>query len=159
MKLRSLVATLAIFTAACTGQSQTSSTDRSTAGPAAATAASMATYQPGSGRSDTMTIQIKAQNGSGETGTASLTRLGAKTRVVIGIKGENATGKQPAHVHMGTCAKLDPKPTYPLHDVVLGKSNTVIDASFDELVTSPMAINVHESAANLGKYVACGDIL
>ena len=37
--------------------------------------------------------------------------------------------------------------------------NGRIDASFDELVTSPMAINVHESAANIGKYVACGDIL
>ena len=45
------------------------------------------------------------------------------------------------------------------YDVVLGKSNTVIDASLDELVATPMAINVHESAQNLGKYVACGDIL
>ena len=106
-----------------------------------------------------MTIQIKAQNGSGETGTATLTRLGAKTRVVISIKGENATGKQPAHIHKGTCAKLNPKPTYPLHDVVLGHSNTVVDASFDDLTTQPMAINIHESAANIGKYVACGDIL
>ena len=159
MKLRHLGAMLALSVAACSGQSQTSSTDTSTAGPAAQTAGSMATYQPGAGRSDTMTIKIKAMNGSGESGTATLTRLGTKTRVVIGIKGENTTGKQPAHVHKGTCAKLDPKPTYPLKDVVLGKSNTVIDASFDELVMSPMAINIHESTANIGKYVACGDIL
>ena len=159
MRLKYLGAALAILMAACGGQSQSTSTDMSTAAPAMATAGSTSTYQPAAGRGDTMTIKIKAQNGSGESGTATLTRLGTKTRVVIGITGENTTGKQPAHIHMGTCAKLDPKPKYPLHDVILGKSNTVVDASFDDLVTTPMAVNVHESAANLGKYVACGDIL
>jgi prolyl-tRNA synthetase len=148
---------LAIFLTACTGQSQSSSS--STAGPAAATAGAMATSQAAAGASDTMTVKIVAENGSGESGTATLTRLGAKTHVAIAIKGESATGKQPAHVHKGTCAKLDPKPAYPLHDVVAGKSDTVIAASFDELTATPMAINIHESAANIGKYVACGDIL
>ena len=156
MRTRYLGALVAILVAACTGQSQTSST--ATAGPEAQNAGAMNTYQPAAGHSDTMTIKIAAQNGSGESGTATLTRLGSKTRVVIGITGENTTGKQPAHIHKGTCAKLDPKPAYPLHDVVLGKSNTVVDEAMDELTTQPMAINIHESAANLGKYVACGDI-
>jgi hypothetical protein len=147
----------AIFLAACTGQTQSSSS--STPGAGAQSAGAMSTARPAPGVSDMMTIKIKAQNSSGESGTATLTRLGSKTRVAVAIKGESATGKQPAHVHKGTCAKLDPKPAYPLHDVVLGKSDTVIDASFDELTATPMAINIHESAANIGKYVACGDIL
>ena len=159
MRYASWGALLAVTLVACSGQSQQSSTSSSAPENGAATAGAMATAQPVPGQADTMTIQIHAKNGSGESGTATLTRLGAKTRIVIGIKGENTTGKQPAHVHKGTCAKLDPKPAYPLHDVVLGKSNTVIDASLDELVATPMAINVHESAQNLGKYVACGDIL
>ena len=152
MKLQYCMAALVVALTACTGQSQSTSSS-ATSSPGAMSG------QPTAGQGDTMTIQIKPQNGSGESGTATLTRLGSKTRVVIGIKGENTTGDQPAHVHKGTCAKLDPKPAYPLKNVVLGKSNTVIDASFDELTATPMAINVHESAKNLGRYVACGDIL
>ena len=158
MKVPYWCAVLAVLAAACGGQSQQTSTSSSTPG-GTNTGGMQATYQPSAGRGDTMTIKIHALNRSGESGTATLTRLGTKTRVVIGITGENTTGKQPAHIHKGTCKNLDPKPTYPLHDVILGKSNTVVDASLDELVASPMAINVHESAANITKYVACGDIL
>lgn len=118
----------------------------------------MATMAGGTMGAQSMTIALHAQNGSGEVGSATLTPMGAKTRIVIALKGENTTGKQPAHVHAGTCAHLDPAPKYPLKDVVLGKSNTVVDASMDDLMSSPMAINVHESAANLKKYVACGDL-
>lgn len=158
MKMRYWLLILSVCASACSGQSQTSSTS-STPGPGMGSSGAMSGYQAGAGRGDTMTIKIKAQNGSGESGAATLTRMGNRTRVVVAIKGENTTGKQPAHVHKGTCAKLDPKPTYPLHDVILGKSNTVIDASFDQLTASPMAINIHESAAQIQKYVACGDIL
>ena len=154
MKVHVWMLALALAATACTGQSSQSSSSSATSNPGA-----MSTSGPAAGQGDTMTIKIKPQNGSGESGTATLTRMGSKTRIVIAIKGENTTGKQPAHVHKGTCAKLDPKPTYPLHDVILGKSNTVIDASFDDLTSTPMAINVHESAANIGKYVACGDII
>lgn len=154
MKAWLCCAVLAFAVAACSGQSQTSSTTAPTTAPGGG---AMNTMQPAGGAAS-MTIKINAQNASGESGTATLTRLGAKTRVVIGIKGENLTGKQPAHIHKGTCAKLDPKPAYPLHDVVLGKSTTVVDVSLDKLTASPMAINIHESAANIGKYVACGDI-
>ena len=33
---------------------------------------------------------------------------------------------QPAHVHKGTCANLDPAPLYPLNSVVNGKSETAL---------------------------------
>jgi hypothetical protein len=108
---------------------------------------------------ETVTVVIKPLNGSGESGTATLTPLDAsRTRVVISLKGESATGSQPAHIHMGTCAKLNPAPKYPLKNVVMGKSNTVVDAPIETITTGGMAINIHESATNITKYVACGDI-
>jgi hypothetical protein len=70
----------------------------------------------------------------------------------------------PAHIHVGTCAELDPNPTYPLNDVTqvedsnVATSTITLDVSLDELLASPFAINAHESAENIANYVACGDI-
>ena len=154
-----VVGVCALVLNACSNKTETDQNQN--AGPAATMAGgTMAggTMAGGTMASQSMTIVMHAQNGSGESGTATLTPMGPKTRIVIGLKGENTTGKQPAHVHAGSCAHLNPAPKYPLKDVVLGKSNTVVDASMDDLMSSPMAINVHESAANLKKYVSCGDL-
>jgi hypothetical protein len=105
----------------------------------------------------TATIQLSAQNGSGETGTAVLTEGTAGVTVVIALKGAPATA-QPAHIHTGTCAKLGGV-KYPLTNVVAGASKTTVKGvTIADLMASPMAINVHESAADIQKYVACGNI-
>ena len=44
-----------------------------------------------------------------------------------------ASGSQPVHIHKGTCAQLDPKPALPLSPVVNRKSETVVNASLDDL--------------------------
>jgi len=151
MKLVVLGAVILLMTA-CSSKTESSNTSTAPTNTSMAMATTTAMVE-------TVTVVMKAQNGSGESGTATLTPLDAgRTRVVIGIKGENTTGKQPAHIHMGTCAKLNPAPKYPLKDVVLGKSNTIVDVPIETITTGGMAINVHESAANLKKYVACGDI-
>jgi Cu-Zn family superoxide dismutase len=106
----------------------------------------------------THTITMNAQNGSGETGTATLTQVGDDVQVVIALKGAPATTPQPAHIHSGTCAKLGGV-VYPLSNVVNGEStSTVKGVTIDKLLTATHAINVHESAAALDKYVACGNI-
>jgi opacity protein-like surface antigen len=106
----------------------------------------------------TLTINLHAQNGSGENGTATLTQMGADVKVVIALKGAPATTPQPAHIHDGTCADLKGV-AYPLSNVVNGSStSTVKGVTIDKLLDGKYAINVHESAANLGKYVSCGDI-
>jgi hypothetical protein len=105
-----------------------------------------------------MKIELSAQNGSGETGYATLTPHGKGTLVQIHLQGGPAGVAQPAHIHPGTCDKLDPKPKFGLSPVKGGKSSTVVPASIDTLLASPMAINVHESAKDIKKYVACGDI-
>jgi plastocyanin len=81
----------------------------------------------------------------------------------------------PAHIHRGSCDKLDPQPAYPLTDVTLPamatpaatggataipveRSRTVVDVTLDELQTGGYAINVHKSAQDIDTYIACGNL-
>jgi len=85
----------------------------------------------------------------------------------------------PAHVHSGTCTELGDV-VYPLSDVSesvlvngtpiagavggatdaipVATSGTTIASSLADLMASPYAINIHESAENIGNYIACGNI-
>ena len=104
-----------------------------------------------------VTVSMHAQNKSGETGSAKLTPEGAdKTRVEITLKGAPSGTPQPAHIHEGSCAKLDPKPKYGLENVVDGKSTTEVPVGIDKV--RGMAINVHKSGDEIKTYVSCGDI-
>jgi hypothetical protein len=106
---------------------------------------------------DSITVKLAPQNSSGESGTATLTKSGDKqTKVVLSVQGAPAEA-QPTHIHKGSCAQLDPKPAYPLSPVVGGKSETVVNASIDDLAKGH-AINGHKSAQDLQTYVFCGDI-
>jgi hypothetical protein len=108
---------------------------------------------------DPVTIQINAQNSSGESGTATLTDLGNnQTKVVLNLTGAPAGVAQPAHIHNGTCATLDPNPRYPLTNVQNGQSETTINVSLAEIMNGNMAINVHKSATEASVYVSCGSI-
>lgn len=88
----------------------------------------------------------------------------------------------PAHIHTGTCEELGDV-VFPLNDIapldagatpaaspvaspaaggageVVAESTSQVDASFEELLASEeYAINVHESAENIGNYIACGNL-
>ena len=102
-------------------------------------------------------IPMNALNGSGENGQATLRDTPRGLVVTIHIK--NAKGPQPAHIHKGTCAKLDPKPEEPLHNVVNGMSiTTVPGVTIAKLKATPHALNVHKSLTDLPTYVSCGDV-
>ena len=105
-----------------------------------------------------VTGNLSAQNGSGESGTATLTPQGDKTQVVIKLEGAPAATPQPAHIHDGSCASLDAKPRVPLQNVVGGNSPTTLDMKLADVVSKGGAINVHKSAADVKTYVACGDM-
>jgi plastocyanin len=81
----------------------------------------------------------------------------------------------PAHIHLGTCDALDPNPTFPLTDVALAldasgdeadgataipveRSLTTVDATVEDLRTGGYAINIHQSAEDIGTYIACGNL-
>jgi Cu/Zn superoxide dismutase len=98
-----------------------------------------------------------AQNNSGETGTVTLTGADGKTTVTIELNGAPAAA-QPAHIHMGPCAKLNPKPVYALKNVVAGKSTTTVNAPLARILNGGYAVNVHKSTDDLKTYVACADL-
>ena len=105
-----------------------------------------------------VTVQLSAQNNSGETGTATLTPQGNKTQVELQITGGPKDVAQPAHIHAGSCTQLNPAPKYPLQNVSDGKSTTTLDVPLSQIMSGGGAINVHKSAQDLKTYVACGDL-
>lgn len=103
------------------------------------------------------------------------------TSVVAQDDTAEAVITHPAHVHVGSCAELDPNPAYPLDNVgprltdddelpasedikgsltanAVEYSQTEIEVNLDDLLAEAHAINVHESDQNVGNYIACGDI-
>jgi hypothetical protein len=110
------------------------------------------------GSKGSMEARLSPQSNSGESGTATLTKQSdTQTKVVLNVSGAPASA-QPVHIHKGTCAKLDPKPAFPLSPLVNGKSETVVNASLDELKRGGYAINGHKSAQEVSTYVFCGDL-
>jgi hypothetical protein len=106
----------------------------------------------------TVTVKLDEQNGSGESGTATLTAEGTSTNVVLELENPASPDPQPAHIHKGTCAELDPTPAYPLTNVEDGKSETTVNVALDELKAGAFAINVHKSEPDIKTYVSCGNI-
>jgi len=103
---------------------------------------------------------IQSLNNSGQVGFVTLHPRGDRTSIVIDL--HSARGRvEPAHVHRGKdCvpADVDPKPTYPLKDVVNERSVTTIDAPLAKLLSGNYVIMVHASAKNMGTYVACAQL-
>jgi hypothetical protein len=95
-----------------------------------------------------------------------------------GVSAQEADS-HPAHIHSGSCTTLGDV-VYPLNNVssspdmmgtpmagmMMGAttaipvemSSTTVDTTLADLTSEAYAINVHESAANIGNYIACGDI-
>ena len=106
-----------------------------------------------------MQIRLAEQNKSGESGTATLFD-GAKG-LIVRLRLQAASDvDQPAHIHKGTCDKLDPKPAYALTTVHDGQSEKTIEGvTLAQLEKAPYAINVHKSTKEIPIYVACGNIV
>jgi hypothetical protein len=104
-------------------------------------------------------IRLAEQNKSDESGTATLFD-GAKGLIVrLRLRGGESVD-QPAHIHKGTCEKLDPKPAWALTTVHEGQSEKVIEGvTLAQLQKAPYAINVHKSTKEIPVYVACGNIV
>ena len=108
----------------------------------------------------TVTIQMKALNDSGETGTAILKQVDSGVWVQVTLNGAPADTPQPTHIHIGTCGNINKAPEYGLKNTVDGKSETTVPGiKLADLLAGKYAINVHKSAAEIGTYVACGNIV
>lgn len=128
--------------------------------------------------------ELRARGGTVRRLAAAGAVLLALLALVIGRGGSVAADEgdapHPAHIHAGTCDKLNPNPAYPLGNVaadftvegtpVAGTpaggeesltvegSVTTVNVSLDDLLAKPYAINVHKSAAEIQTYIACGNI-
>lgn len=117
-----------------------------------------------------VTITLSPQNNSGINGTATITPMGTnQIQVAINVTGEPDGAYEPAHIHMGTCANLNPTPQFFLTDsssstnggqlwLQNGKATVTVNTTMSEIQNTAHAINIHLSPANLPHYVACGDI-
>jgi hypothetical protein len=119
-------------------------------------AAMNANAAPPAGQS--VTVPIMAMNDSGQTGTATLTPEGDRTRVVVELTGVPEGVVEPEHIHLGTCDKLNPAPKWPLQPLQNGRSVTVVPVSLATIMKDQTAINVHKSPTEIATYVACGNI-
>jgi len=106
-----------------------------------------------------LTVQLLELNGSGQSGTVTLTDIDGDTTVVLTLSGAPTGVDQPAHIHFGSCSNLG-SVKYPLSLVRNSRSQTELTDSMDEILANlPFAINVHKSADEVNVYVACGDIV
>ena len=105
-----------------------------------------------------VSVTLSPQNNSGQSGTAVLAQQGANVVVTLKMTGIPAGVAEPAHIHPGTCAKLNPVPKYPLTNATNGTTTTTIsNVQLSSLTGGKFAINVH-NAKTLSIYVACGNI-
>ncbi len=105
----------------------------------------------------TVTLNLGAGRDGDQSGTVTLQARGDKTVITMNLKAAAAGIQQPAHIHEGVC----PAPgavKYPLSNVVDGKATTTLDVKLDDLLSGAFSINVHQSAQDLTKYVACGNV-
>ncbi len=105
-----------------------------------------------------LTVKLDPVNDSGISGTAVLTPRGDQTQIVVTIAGEPPGGSEPIHIHTGHCGAALGGIKYPLKNVEGGASTTVVDSSLALLETGGFAVNVHQSAANITTWIACGNI-
>ena len=105
-------------------------------------------------------LGMAQQNNSGQAGTVTLFRRGARnTLVVVEVVSETQGRSEPAHIHRGhACDALDPKPAFGLAPVVNGTSRTLVKVSESRLLSGNYVVNVHSSAQNMGRYVSCGEL-
>jgi len=109
------------------------------------------------GGASAKTVTLEQVDGSGVTGTATLTDAGGgQTKVVI-TAGPNLNPDMPAFIEKGTCAARVKEPGYSLSDVTGGSSTSTIDVKLADLTATPYHLQVHPGMENYN-LAACGDI-
>jgi hypothetical protein len=102
-------------------------------------------------------LELDEQNGSGQSGTATLTAVGdERTRIVMELSNPPSV-PQPAHVHPGPCDDLG-DPVAGLTNVVRGRSVTNVPLSFAELRRGDLVVHAHKSEKEFSISVACAPI-
>jgi len=107
-----------------------------------------------------LVLTLSERSGSGESGKATFTPLGEHTKVVLEL-GDRSAGQraQPAHIHRGSCTSLDHRAAYSLAAVEDGTSTSTLSVPLSKLRSGAFAIDAHESAGQIDRHVACGNLV
>ncbi len=117
----------------------------------------IAAFAPAAADGHEVTVDLDEIDGSGVSGTATLTGEDGQTTVTIEVEGTEEGAVHPVHIHAGTCADLGDV-IFPLEDVVDGMSETVVEADLADIRALDHAINLHLSEDDMATWVACGNI-
>ena len=110
-----------------------------------------------SGGMDPVKISMNELNGSGQSGTATLTASGGGTEVVLSLS-EGAMKSKLVHIHNGQYGAELGGVANGLTDFADGNSESMLaDVSLESLLTGGFAINAH-NVKDPSVYTACGDI-
>ena len=113
--------------------------------------------EAGSGGTGPVEISLAELNGSGQSGTATLTASGVGAKVVLSL-GEGSMKSEKVHNHSGQCGADLGGVANGLTDFTDGNSESILaDVSLESLLTGGFAINAHK-AGNPKVYTACGNI-
>ena len=104
-----------------------------------------------------LVLPLFERNASGKLVVAVLTAQGDRTDVVMTDRPISYGAVQPAHIYTGTCDRVGGV-VYALQGALDGSSTTTLNASLDKLQQGTYVINMHESAARISNYIACGAI-
>jgi hypothetical protein len=109
---------------------------------------------------------ISGKDGAAITGSASM-KAGAdgkSTVVDVELKGDAANIARPWHIHIGSCAASGgvfgggrSYTPIAVDGTGTGKSSATLAVTLPD--TGKYYVNIHDSAANMSKIVACGDLM
>ena len=106
-----------------------------------------------------LVVQLLEIDGSGQTGTATLTSIGDQTQIVVNVNpGLPVNDPQPVHVHFGSCGPLLGGVSHSLTSLSAGASTATVDVRLSQLRDGNHAINLHRSIPEIRTYTACGNI-
>jgi len=104
-----------------------------------------------------LSLELREQNGSGQSGTATLEPAGEGSTTVVVELSTPPREPQPSHVHSGTCDKIGPV-VAPLESVVDGHAESTVPLSLEELQRGDLLVHAHLSEAQPDVSVACAPI-
>jgi hypothetical protein len=105
------------------------------------------------------TIAMHGLNGTAQNGTATITDHGGTVIVTVDIANEPASASEPSHVHFGKCPTIKAIPAYKVGPILSGKAKSSVPLSWATINSGKYVIMVHKSAADMGTYVSCGNII
>ena len=107
---------------------------------------------------------VMGKDGSKIHGTATMKEgKNNTTKIAVKLTGDTPSTTRPWHVHSGSCTKAGSPlgggaPYSPMVGNAKGSAQAKATLAMPLPDTGSYYVNIHESSANMGKIVACGDL-